>query len=112
MEKLLIIESNENMKLVLANYFSKRYIVNLVNTPTDALAWLKTERASMIVSANQKSGSHEYKQLNQVKTWCSWTNVTLHTIEDEDKSEERLRYLGIGTRKAITRTLSSYLRAV
>tara|TARA_A100000171_G_C2122422_1_gene141523 strand:+ start:271 stop:609 length:339 start_codon:yes stop_codon:yes gene_type:complete len=112
MERLLIIESNEKAKTVLANYFSKRYLVTLVSTPTEALAWLKTERASMIVSASQETDSYEYSQLNAIKTWCSWTNVILHTLEEKDKSEDGLSDRNIGTRRAITKTLTSYLRAV
>lgn len=64
MDAIPIIESNEMMRLFLANYLGKNNNVKAVSSPSDAIKWLEMNSAALIISDYQKKFSEGYTVKN------------------------------------------------
>jgi DNA-binding NtrC family response regulator len=60
MDKILVIEDNLMMRLFLINYLGNDHDVSAVESPSEALVWLASNSAWLIISDYHKKDSTEF----------------------------------------------------
>lgn len=91
MEKVLIIEDNEMMRLFLGNYLASSYEVTAVESPQQAQALIgRAEGFSLVLSDYYAPFSEEHTALKSVQTAMEWQVVPIVILIDEHKNEQRI----------------------
>lgn len=104
MELLLIIESNYMMRLFLSNYFSKSFDVRAVDSPKEALAFLKeNEQPKAVISDFQDTKSAERNSCEELIGNLNQKNIPAIILTDYDKSEQRIDALALGSNDVISK---------
>lgn len=103
MDKVLVIEDNRMMRLFLMNYLGNDHDVSAVESPSEALVWLASNSASLIISDYHKVDSTEFNQLKKIKSLSAWSNVPIIMLTDNDKSEQRINALKFGVADSMSK---------
>jgi DNA-binding response OmpR family regulator len=103
MDKILVIEDNLMMRLFLINYLGNDHDVSAVESPSEALVWLASNSAWLIISDYHKKDSTEFNQLKKVKSLFSWTIVPMIMLTDNDKSDQRIDALEFGVADSMSK---------
>lgn len=103
MDKVLVIEDNKMMRLFLYNYLGNDHDVSAVESPSEALVWLESNTASLIISDYHKKDSIGFNQLQKIKSLSAWTNVPMIMLTDNDKSEQRINALEFGVADCLSK---------
>jgi DNA-binding response OmpR family regulator len=103
MEKVLVIEDNRMMRLFLINYLGQHHDVSAVENPSEAIKWLESNDATLIISDYYSKGTKEFNELNKVKSLSGWTNTPMIILTDSDKSEQRINALELGVADCLSK---------
>jgi DNA-binding response OmpR family regulator len=103
MYKILVIEDNQMMRLFLVNYLGNDHDVSAVESPSEALVWLASNSASLIISDYHKKDSTDFNQLKKVQSLSAWNNVPMIMLTDNDKSDQRIDALEFGVADSMSK---------
>lgn len=104
MEKILIIEDNEMMRLFLASYFSKNYEVTTAETPVQANKVIdQNSNFDLIIADYQPKETTARAEFNLFHLKMKAHNIPVVILTDNDKSDQRIDSLSLGIQDCISK---------
>jgi DNA-binding response OmpR family regulator len=104
MEKILIIEDNEMMRLFLASYFSKNYEVTTAETPAQANKIIEDGADFALIMADyQPKETTARAEFNLFHLKMKARNIPVVILTDNDKSDQRIDSLSLGIEDCLSK---------
>ncbi len=101
MEKILIIEDNEMMRLFLANYFSSTHEVVTTESATSFPDSL--DHFSLIITDYHPKNTSGRASFIDLQRRAQWIGIPMIVLTDQDKSQERIDALEIGANDCLSK---------
>ena len=104
MEKILIIDDNEMMRLFLGNFFSKTHQVTTTDSPLKAKDLMSGNGDfDLIISDYHSNNSPQRRNLLALKQQAEWMSIPLIILSDQDNSQQRIDALDIGANDCLSK---------
>lgn len=101
MNTILIIEKHDLMRMFLLNLLGGEYNVYAVSSPQEAIAWLKSGNADLILG-----GFVDYQlppDALLIKEYIQSKNIPWIVLTEQDKSEQRIKAFSLGARDCVSK---------
>ena len=101
MNRILLVEDNDMMRLFLSNYFSKHYDVFAFTNLDLAIEWLKNENVHLILV----DFPHERNvaKLMKLSLTANKKIIPMLILTDNDKSEQRIQAFQWGAKDSLSK---------
>jgi len=95
--KIIIIEDDKYMQLILTEYLNKLYDVEVFNDGLDGLTYLHNGKSpDLIISDLNTPGINGFELITQLKASTLYNMIPIIIISGDDSSEKRIKCLNSG----------------
>jgi len=95
--KVIIIEDDKYMQLILTEYLNKLYEIETFNSVLDGLTYLQNGNIpDLIVSDLNTPGVNGFELISQLKASTFFNQIPIIIISGDDSSEKRIKCLNLG----------------
>jgi len=95
--KVIIIEDDKYMQLILTEYLNKLYEIKTFNDGLDGLTYLHNGNVpDLIISDLNTPGINGFELINQLKASSLFNTIPIIIISGDDSSEKRIKCLNSG----------------
>ena|ERR1700744_3682288 len=95
--KILVIEDDKYMQLILTEYLNKLYEIESFNSVLDGLTYLQNGHTpDIIISDLNTPGVNGFELIKQLKASSLFNTVPIIIISGDDSSDKRIRCLNLG----------------
>lgn len=102
-KKILIVDDEANIGLLLENFLSQDYDVHYINTPEQALDWLEANLPDLIICDIQMPGIDGYSFLRQVRERGYTSHTPVIMLSAKSESKERIKSYQLGAQDYLTK---------
>src|ERR1700743_1971256 len=95
--KVIVIEDDQYMQLILNEYLNKLYSVENFNSAIDGLTYLQNGNLpDLIISDLNTPGINGFELITQLKASSFFNHVPIIIVSGEDSSDKRIKCLNLG----------------
>ena len=102
-KKILVIDDEQTICLILENFLSKVYNVTTVSSGEAAITWLDNNLPDLIISDIQMEDMDGFELLRQVRLIGYLKHTPVIMLSGRTKSEERIKCYKLGAQDYLTK---------
>jgi DNA-binding response OmpR family regulator len=102
-KKILVVDDELNIGLLLENFLSQDYEVKYINNVDEALEWLETNLPDLIICDIQMPGLDGYHLLGNVRQRGFTSHTPVIMLSAKAESKERIKCYKLGAQDYLTK---------
>lgn len=102
-KKILVIDDEVNIGLLLENFLAEQYEVIFMNNATDALDWLETSLPDLVICDIEMPAMDGYHFLSALRQRGYTTHTPVVMLSGKSESKERIRCYQLGAQDYVTK---------
>ncbi len=102
-KKILIVDDEITIGMLLENFLGQEYDVTYVNNPSEALTWLESSQPDLIICDIQMPGMDGYAFLAAVRGRGFTSRTPFIMLSAKSESKERIRCYQLGAQDYVTK---------
>lgn len=103
MKKILVVDDEVSICLLLENFLSRKYEVVSINNGLDALIWLDNNIPDLIISDIQMSPMEGYEFLTKLRQRGFTKHTPFIMLSGKSESKERIKCYKLGAQDYLTK---------
>lgn len=103
MKKILVIDDEQNIGLLLENFLSEQYEVKYYDESTQALAWLETNIPDLIICDLEMPGIDGFTFIRRVRERGFTAHTPMIMLSAKSESKDRIRCYKLGAQDYLTK---------
>lgn len=103
MKKILVIDDEQNIGLLLENFLSEQYDVKYYDDSIQALAWLETKIPDLIICDLEMPGIDGFTFIQRVRERGFTSHTPMIMLSAKAESKDRIRCYKLGAQDYLTK---------